>query len=78
VLEHHVGSPDNTPRGTPGNTSDADDRSNDADGSDADAGSGDAASAVDACGTVDYSICVTSLDNRGRGDCGDGESGEYG
>jgi len=70
VLEHHVGSPDNTSGSTPGNTSDADD------GTDADDGSDDAASAVDAFDTVDYSICVTSLDSRGCADRGDGESGE--
>jgi hypothetical protein len=67
VLEHHVGSPDNTPGSTPGNTSGTDDRS------DADDRSDDATSAVGAFDTVDYSICVTSLDSDDRGD---GESGE--
>jgi hypothetical protein len=36
----------------------------------------DAASADDAIDTVDYGICVRSLDSHGRGERGGGESGE--
>src|SRR5712664_198122 len=66
VLEHDVGSPDSTPGSTPGNTSD----------SGRDDGSDDAAGADDTGGTIDYSICVSRFDSHGRGERGNGESGE--
>ena len=62
VLEHDVGSPDSTP----GHTSD----------SGCDDGSDDAAGADDTGGTIDYSICVWRFDSHGRGERGNGESGE--
>jgi hypothetical protein len=42
-----------------------------------DDGSDDAAGADDARGTIDYSICVRSLDGHSRGKRGDGKSGEW-
>src|SRR5205814_2916716 len=61
VLKHHVGSPNNTPRRTPGNASDG----CYAAGSDDGATSGDAAGAVDTGGTIDDSICLRCLDSHG-------------
>src|SRR5713101_8419177 len=66
VLERDVGSPDSTPGSAPGNTSD----------SGRDDGSDDAAGADDTGGTIDYSICVWRFDSHGRGERGNGESGE--
>jgi hypothetical protein len=66
VLEHDVGSPHSTPGRTPGNTSD----------SGRDDGSDDAAGADHTGGTIDYGICLWRFDSHGRGECGDGESGE--
>src|SRR5229473_852573 len=65
VLKHHVGSPNNTPGSTPGNTSDG-----------CYAGSGDAAGAVDTGGTIDNSICLRCLDSHGCGERGNAERGE--
>src|SRR5882757_9763209 len=65
VLKHHVGSPNNTPGSTPGNTSDG-----------CYAGSGDAAGAVDTGGTIDNSICLRCLDGHGCGERGNAERGE--
>src|SRR5207237_10697850 len=64
VLEHHVGSPDDTPGSTPGNTSDGR----------CDNGSDDAAGADDARDTVDYSICVRSIESQGCNECRASES----
>src|SRR5204863_8899839 len=69
VLKHHVGSPNNTPGSTPGNTSDAGP-------DDCYAGSGDAAGAVDTGGTIDHSICLRCLDSHGCGEGGNAERGE--
>src|SRR4051794_19479598 len=61
VLKHHVRSPNNTPRSTPGNTSDGCHTAM----SDNGAGSGDAAGAVDTGCTVDDSICLRWVDSHG-------------
>jgi hypothetical protein len=55
VLKVYVGSPNNTPGSTPGDTSDADY----AGSNDSYAGSDNAAGAVDAGGTIDDSICLS-------------------
>src|SRR5258705_12825612 len=64
-LKHHVGSPNNTPGSTPGNTSHG-----------CYAGSDDAAGADDNGGTIDYSICLKCLDSHGGGERGNAERGE--
>jgi hypothetical protein len=71
VLEHHVGSSDDTPGGPPCNTSHADYwrdywRDN---------GSDDAAGAVDTGGTIDNSVCLICVDSHG---CGEGRNAERG
>src|SRR5882724_4530199 len=72
VLKHHVGSPNNTPGSTPGNTSHGCYAGPD----DCYAGSGDAAGAVDTGGTIDNSICFRCLDSHGCGERGNAERGE--
>jgi hypothetical protein len=72
VLKHHIGSSNNTPRSTPGNTSDG----CYAAGSDDGAGSGDAAGAVDTGGTIDNSICLRCVYSHGCRERGNAERGE--
>src|SRR4030088_1184625 len=65
VLKHHVGSPNNTPGSTPGNTSDG-----------CYARSGDAAGAVDTGGPIDHGICLRCFDSHGCGESCNAERGE--
>jgi hypothetical protein len=66
VLEHHVRSSDNAPGSTPGDTSDGG----------CDDGSDDTTGAVHTFNTVDYSICVRSVQSHACAECRERKSGE--
>src|SRR2546425_969948 len=72
VLKHHVGSPNNPPGSTPGNTSDGCYAAGPDDG----AGSGDAAGAVDTGGTIYDGVCLRCLESHGCRERGNAERGE--
>jgi hypothetical protein len=72
VLEHHVGSPDNSPGGPPCNTSHTDYWCDNG----PDNRSDDAAGPHNAGGAIDNSICLRCLDSHGCGEGGNAERGE--
>jgi hypothetical protein len=73
VLEHHVGSPDDTPGGPPCNTSHTDYWCGD---NGPDKRSDDAAGPHNTGGAIDYGVCVGNFRHHGRGERNDGESRE--